>query len=258
MYIFIHQIYIGKSYLLGLGNDATSYVGIKFNWAVEAHAACGNYCKAIPDGVLTTAADKLVKMWSFDGLPLGVLIQSVPEGARSRMWSLEIDVEPAMAREVQDLDDVIVQVQELVKDTDKPELEGFDFSGIDPGEHSIAFSRSELRKRIERTSTILGVDFAINNKVQQMCLSRQHSARQLKSQGNSLKNIEVGPATVRFEDDAKDMTFSSSKTYLSALKELKSSDAAIEFKTRNDGLSKLQIRRKSTKMEEISGIICRY
>jgi hypothetical protein len=50
----------GKSYLLGLGKDATSYVGIQFNWAVEAHAACGNYCKAIPDGVLTSAADKLV------------------------------------------------------------------------------------------------------------------------------------------------------------------------------------------------------
>jgi hypothetical protein len=70
--------------------------------------------------------------------------------------------------------------------------------------------------------------------------------------------LTVGPATVRFEDDVKDMTFSSSKTYLSALKELKSSDAAIEFKTRNDGLSKLQIRRKSTKMEEISGNVRRY
>jgi hypothetical protein len=47
---------------------------------------------------------------------------------------------------------------------------------------------------------------------------------------------------VRFEDD-KDLTTSSSKTYLSALKELKSSDAAIEFRSRNEGLSKLQIRR---------------
>ena len=65
----------GKSYLLGHGNDATSYLGVRFNWSVEAHAACIVCCKVIPDGVLTSAADKLVKMWTFSGQPLGVLIQ---------------------------------------------------------------------------------------------------------------------------------------------------------------------------------------
>ena len=153
----------GKSYLLGVANDATSYLGVRFNWSVEAHASCILCCKAIPDGVLTSAADKLVKMWSFSGQPLGVLIQSVPEGTRSRLWFLQIDVEPAMARESAELDDVIEQVHALVVDPLKPELDGFDFYGIEPGEHSTAFSRSELRQRIEKTSTILGVDFTVNN-----------------------------------------------------------------------------------------------
>ena len=153
----------GKSFLLGSGSDATSYLGVKFNWSVEAHASCILSCKAIPDGVLTSAADKLVKMWSFAGLPLGILIQSVPEGTRSRLWSLQIDVEPAMERESAELDEVIQQVHELVIDPMKPELDGFNFYGIEPGENSTAFSRSELRQRIEKTSTILGVDFAVNN-----------------------------------------------------------------------------------------------
>lgn len=42
------------------------------------------------------------------------------------------------------------------------------------------------------------------------------------------------------------------KTFERALTELKSSDASTSMRCRNSGLSKLQIRRKSTKMEEIS------
>ena len=153
----------GKTHLLGLSNDATSYIGVKFNWSIEAHNACIINCKAIPDGVLTSAADKLVKMWSFDGLPLGVLIQSVPIGMKSRLWFLKIDVEPAMIRESLELDNVINKVHELVINTHKPELDEFDFYGIEPGENSTTFSRSELRQRIEKTSVILGVDFSINS-----------------------------------------------------------------------------------------------
>ena len=44
-----------------------------------------------------------------------------------------------------ELDDVIKRVHELVEDQNKPELDGYDFYGIEPGEHSTAFSRSELR-----------------------------------------------------------------------------------------------------------------
>jgi hypothetical protein len=65
----------GRSYLLGRANDATSYQGVKFNWSIEAHSACILCCRAAPDGVLTSGADKLVKMWSSAGQPLGVLIQ---------------------------------------------------------------------------------------------------------------------------------------------------------------------------------------
>jgi hypothetical protein len=65
----------GRSYVLGRANDATSYQGVKFKWSIEAHSACILCCRAAPDGVLTSGADKLVKMWSFTGHPLGVLIQ---------------------------------------------------------------------------------------------------------------------------------------------------------------------------------------
>ena len=60
---------------------------------------------------------------------------------------------------------------------------------------------------------------------------------------------------LKYEDDRRAHTLLSStasKTYGSALQELKSSDAAIDFKSRHHGLSKLQIRRKATKMEEIA------
>ena len=43
-----------------------------------------------------------------------------------------------------------------------------------------------------------------------------------------------------------------SKTFYSALHELKSGEAAVDVKSRNHGLSKLQIRRKASKMEDIS------
>jgi hypothetical protein len=69
----------GRSYLLGRTNDSSSYQGVKFNWSIEAHSACILCCRAAPDGVLTSGADKLVKMWSFAGEPLGVLMQ-VREG----------------------------------------------------------------------------------------------------------------------------------------------------------------------------------
>ena len=47
-------------------------------------------------------------------------------------------------------------------------------------------------------------------------------------------------------------TMTKSKTFHSALHELKSGEAAIDVKCRNHGLSKLQIRRKASKMEDIS------
>jgi hypothetical protein len=59
-----------------------------------------------------------------------------------------------------ELDHVIKQVLELAVDRTRPELAGFDFTGIEPGDFSVSFSRSELRQRIEKTSSILGVDFA--------------------------------------------------------------------------------------------------
>ena len=60
------------------------------------------------------------------------------------------------------------------------------------------------------------------------------------------------PKELRDRDGKYVRANSTAKTFGSALQELKSSDAAIDFKSRNHGLSKLQLRRKATKMEDIS------
>ena len=46
-----------------------------------------------------------------------------------------------------------------MKDTNKPELESFDFYGLNKGDIAPDFTQSELRKRISETSSILGVTF---------------------------------------------------------------------------------------------------
>jgi hypothetical protein len=40
-----------ETFLLGFNNDATTYLGVRFNWSIEAHESCGVYCKVIPEGI---------------------------------------------------------------------------------------------------------------------------------------------------------------------------------------------------------------
>jgi hypothetical protein len=68
------------------------------------------------------------------------------------------------------------------------------------------------------------------------------------------KRTEVGEGD-SFEAFDFNFTETTGTIFENAITELKSSDAAIDIKERNKGLTKLQLRRKSAKIEEIS---CSY
>ena len=139
--------------------DSASYMGVDFKWAVQAHDDRIVTCLATPDGCLTSGADKLVKMWTMDGLPLGVLMQSVPVGSRSQKWNLILDAENIMADFEGELDEIIETVGEVEHSEDKPDIYNMDFATMEPGANAEDFTRSDLRQRIEQTSSNLGIHF---------------------------------------------------------------------------------------------------
>jgi hypothetical protein len=147
-----------------------------------------------------------------------------------------------------ELDGVIEEVQVLVRSKHRPELEGYNFNGIEPGGNSNAFVRSELRQRIEKTSTILGVDFPVlDGKI---------------STGGDFDDIFTDLANwVSYTKGSKSSASQSigisllqTKSYDSALNELRLSDCRGTFKERNQHLSKLEMRQKAAKVEDVSHI----
>lgn len=221
-----------RHFRVGRHNDAMSFLGIEFCWALPAHEDRIAYCMCTPDGVLTSGADRLLKMWTFDGKPIGVLLQSVPIGARSSTWNLELDAEILMQSEEKMLDTIMLDVNKLQDRPDNPNIATMDFRGIEPGVEAADFSRSELRKRIEMTGEVLGIDFPTDAEL----LRR-----------SSVVSVEGG-------DTETDAGTSKSKSLMAAMKELKSSSAAVDYDAKNKTLSLLQKRRKATKMNQISNL----
>jgi WD40 repeat protein len=151
---------VPMNFMVGAKFNAMSYLGVDFKWSVTAHDDRIITMKCTPEGVLTSGADMLVKMWNFNGEPVGVLLQSVPSGARARSWKLQLDVEGIMAKENEELDVIIDDVEQLKGRIDElPDIETYDFSGLEPGSQSADYSQTELRQRIEKTKKILGIDF---------------------------------------------------------------------------------------------------
>eukprot|EP01034_Spumella_vulgaris_P022221 gene22221-28335_t len=218
-------------FVLGKRNDATAYQGVDFCWALDAHNDRIITCTSTPHGVLTSAADRLVKMWTFDGLPVGTLLQSVPVSTRSRTWDLVLDVESIIRRENLELDAMIEQVTELSLRSDRPDIEHMDFTGMQLGADSADFSRSQLRQRIEKTGKLLGLDFP------------SHKAHPRSSAHGQLDDTSVLEAST---------VGSVSKSLEDALREIKSTDSAVDYDTKTKQMSYIQQRRKATKLETIS------
>ncbi len=210
-------------YLLGRPGDAMSYLGVKFKWCVLGHHDRVITATCIPTfGLLTSAADRIVKMWTFDGVPLGQLLQSVPVGTRSRSWDLTLDVDSIIDKENEELDEIIESAKAVANDNDKPNIYNMDFTGMQIGSESADFSRSMLRQRIEKSSQILGLDFP--------------------HQKSNRDDVTVSDASVS----------SSNKSLVEALKEIKSTDSAVDYDSKNKQLSYIQQKRKANKLLLIS------
>lgn len=230
------------TYLLARPYNNMSYLGVRFCWSLYAHSDRIISCTCTPNGVLTSAADRLVKMWDFEGKPLGTLLQSVPVGMRSKTWDLILDVKEIMEKENEELDEIIERVTELAQTGEKPDIYSMDFSGMELGAESANFSQSVLRQRIERTAKILGIDFPT-------------------SSGHSAKPGDGGGAGGGGGDDAQSVDLSSvaqsvsstgGKSLADALSEIKSTESGVDYEFKTKSLSYIQQRRKANKLENIS------
>ena len=164
-------------------------LGVQFCWHVRAHEERILTIQFTTHGVLSSSADRMVKMWSFEGFPIGELLQNIPVGVKSQSWHLELDVVGIMEKEDAELQEILERVKELATSSDNPDIKVMDFSGLEPGADSAEFSRSQLRQRklgfffdtsnrlfttlvisllgIEKTSSILGINFPVevSNKI---------------------------------------------------------------------------------------------
>jgi len=223
-------------YLVGEPHNATSYLGIEFCWAIEAHDDRIITCQATSYGLLTSSADRLVKLWSFEGRPLGSLLQSVPVGLRNRSWEAIVDIETIIKKENEELDGIIEKVSHVLLSPSKPDISLIDFAGMENGAKAAEFSRSELRKRVDRSSKKLSIDFA-NHKKFNPILDQQNSTLLLPKNYNTNNNSNNNftPLPRLYDElgasinDEMNSLFSSNKSLEDALKELKSVDGATDF-----------------------------
>jgi len=222
---------ITTSFLLAHKNNHNSYLGVRFKWALYAHTDRIINCTCTKEGILTSGADRLVKMWTYDGIAIGTLLQSVPIGTRSKSWDLVIDVKSIIAKENKELDEIIQQVSKLAEKDDNPNIHELDFSGMELGAESANFSQSVLRQRIDRTATNLGLNFPSMSK----------------------SNLE----TKLLDDEFTVQTLTSSvsagsKSLINALKEIKSAETDIDWDLRHKAMTYVQQRRRATKLEILS------
>lgn len=148
-----------RNFLVGHKMQSMSYLGIDFCWNVQAHKDRIVFLSSMQHGIISSGADRLVKLWSVAGELLGVLLQSVPVGVVNRDWHLQIDAEKLMADEEVLLEELLVNVKTLAESEDLPDIEKADLTGIEVGSDTAEFSRSELRQRVDLSSEILGIDF---------------------------------------------------------------------------------------------------
>lgn len=222
-------------YLVAKQDNAMSYMGVNFMWTLVAHSNRITKCYCAPYGVLTAAADRIVKMWSFRGEPIGSLLQSVPEGLRSKSWDLPLDAEAIMAKEYDELDVILQKVTNVSKDPNRPDAETADFTGLAPGPLAADFNRSELRRRVDKSNHILGLSFP----------SADHGRISHSQTASSLGDL----------NDAMSLdssVSSSSKTVDSAMQELKSVHAAVDYDAKRNALTYRQRRLRANKINSIA------
>eukprot|EP01038_Epipyxis_sp_PR26KG_P011209 gene11209-15040_t len=241
-------------YLLGNPNDLNVYIGVEFEWCLQAHDDRIIKCQVVPNGILSSAADRLVKMWTFDGFPLGTLLQSVPSGVRSLSWHLLLDVEGIIKKENEELDEIINQVTNLISKDDIPDIDKMDFAGMELGAKAAEFSRSELRQRVERSSHKLGIEFSTTSRPPSPTSTAAGLAG--SSAISFINHEESGSNQNKSVLSSSQLDISQqyypNKSLDDALTELKSADAAVDYEAKNKHLTHIQRKRKDGKLMSIS------
>jgi hypothetical protein len=156
-----------------------AFMSVEFCWAIQGHNETIIECVATRHGVLTSSTDNLVKMWTSDGLFIGTLLHSIPVGIRSHSWDLPIDIQSIRAQEERDLDQMMDQLREMNRNMKRTSLHlhsSGDPSQDNPTDHTASYiqrntlsrqgtadgarlGQSSLRKRIEMSGRLLGLDF---------------------------------------------------------------------------------------------------
>lgn len=201
-----------------------AFVNPRFSWMIQAHSESILYSAFSKEGIMTSSTDNLVKMWTSSGRPVGILLHSVPVGVRSQSWDLKLDAELIMKREYDELDKILHEVNEVAESNrgHSPHIGG------SVGDVTAQFSHSSLRKRIEISGKILGLDFYGNNK------TTDSSSVQDSIDGVSLPEI--------MSQEESSQISETTKTSKSALEEVK--DAYSYGNTKKKSTSSLQDRRK--------------
>jgi WD40 repeat protein len=230
----------GVSCLLGKDKDAMCYLGVEFCWALQAHNDRIVSVAATKIGFITSSADKLVKIWNFNGIPIGLLLQSVPVGTRSRNWDVSVDVDEIIRAEQTQLNEIIASTTALSLQEGKPNIYEMDFSGMALGAESAAFARSVLRQRIEQSGRRLGLNLPSADRQQALSTT---SFADLSTVIDEQSSIDIAASTS-----------SGNKSLEDALKELKSTDSAVDYVQRTKQMSHLQRKRKSNKLQFIAEV----
>jgi WD40 repeat protein len=192
-----------------------AFMGVEFCWALQGHNETIIECVATKHGVLTSSTDNLVKMWTTEGLFIGTLLHSIPVGIRSHSWDLPIDIQSIREQEEKDLDEMMVQLREMNRimkeNSQNLPSEGSHPTNTSTQAHHHSFSRqgtadytrlgqSSLRKRIEMSGRLLGLDFSTDQESSREALpsstrKKFHLAHHPEKRDEDLEAIPQRPHT---------------------------------------------------------------
>lgn len=211
-----------------------------FRWGIKAHRETIIYCKSTPYGILTTSTDNKVKMWTIEGTEVGSLLSCAATAQRSSNWDLKLDIDSIKQKEEKYLDVMLDDVKkykaEIVDSDDAVALDDTIHNKISiPDDKKTKFSRTSLRKRIEMSSRLLGLDFA----------SDQLAAADDQSESDSV--------SIASQVDDSSMGSSCSKSTRNALDEARNihTQTGLIEKKKDRALSVLQMKYKECSMNKM-------
>lgn len=221
--------------------NPSNYLGIDFIFTITAHDDRIVSCNYTLHGILTCGSDLLVKIWDFNGICIGILLNSIPIGSKNPSWKLNIDAENLIKKETLELEKVLDKVEILKSKNhslNQIELLNIDINNIDPSVETNSFSQSDLRKRIEKSTKILGINFSMDS-------TNPENYQTKKPVFHSYLDNNTSTTTT---NNNNNNNVSITKPNDTALNELKSSLPSVDYNEKNKLLTILQKKRKKNKI----------